>query len=354
MKLLGIDNSFLAAIAISILFTDCSKESNPASPAGRFPVLGIRDYSKVVLAMSDFDTVRVSHQLGLDLETPGIVRIGFGTKSSAGYAESLVVPTSYDPNSNTNIVRFDFSVHLRPSMAIMPFTIRYYLTDSTDVDVDKTVSAYKYPYSSAEIVLSFPSLEPPLNGLDAQDVDRVNSSIFFHPFGGFGLYEYNMTTRRVTELLLYGGGDFIAADSHYVFCDVYPRIRRFNISTNAVDLVFPTMFTNLVRGMDEYNGLLYVMDDFSKLKVFSRDGALLDSINYSGYYIMIVDSVIYSSEGYRFLTRFDLRTMRYLQHVLAPTHEIDGIKEHNGMLYYSDFEKKFIGRMPIGDLREAP
>ena len=355
MRLLGIVSSFIAAVALAVLLNACSRESNPASTSDRYPVLAIRDYSKVGLTMSDFDTVRASHRLGCDLETPGIVRIGFGTKGSTGYAESLAVPTCYDPNTDTRFVHFDFSVHLHPSRAIMPFTIRYYLIDSTYVDVDKTVSAYKYPYSSAEIVLSFPSLEPPLNGLDAQDIDRVNHSVFFHPFGGLGLYEYSMTTRRIRELLMYGGGDFIAADSDYVFCDVYhSQIRRFNLSSNTVDLVFPATFTNIIRGMDEYNGLLYVMDDFSALKVFSREGALVDSIDYSGYFITIVDSVIYSSELYRFLGRFDMRTRRNLRHVLAPTYQINGIKEHNGMLYYSDFEKQMIGRVPIGDLREVP
>lgn len=354
MKLLGVDNSFIAAIAISILFTDCSKESNPTGPSDRYPVLEVRDYSKVVLTMSDFDTIRVGHQLGLDLKTPNIVRIGFGTKVSGSYAESLAVPTSYDPNAHTNFVHFDFSVHLRPSRAIMPFTIRYYLVDSTVVDVDKTISAYKYPYSSAEIVLSFPSLEPPLNGLSAQDVDRVNSSVFFHPFGGAGLFRYDMTTQRITELLFYGGGDYIAADSDYVFCDWYHfQIHRFNLHTNTVDLVFPRTFTD-IWGMDVYNGVLYVLEGLAGLKVLSRDGTLIDSIHYTGYGITIVDSVIYSaSEFYRFIDRFDMRTGRNLQKVLAPTYEINGIKEHNGMLYYYDIDQQIIGRVPIGNLTEA-
>lgn len=345
---------FISTITFVLAFTffSCKKESNLVAPPDSRPVLDIQHYSKVVLNMAGYDTVRVTHQIGLDLRTPNITRIGFGTKESTGYMQSLLSATTYDPNAQMYVVHFDFLVRLDSSKAIVPFTIRYYFADSSYLDVDTTVLAFRYPYPSAEIIVQFSSLQSSLQTAHPEDVDRIGSSVFFHPTAAFGLYRYDLNTRQASELLTYNGGDFIAADSVFVFCDVYHHeIQRYNLTLNAVDLTFPTRF-NIIRGMDVYNGSLYVADAF-EIMIYSFDGVLLDSVNLALYGLTIGDSIIYES-GWPTISLFDLRTRQFLLNVLSTMWIPEGIKEYHGKLYYCDFEKRIIGAVPVADLRTVP
>ena len=340
------------AIAFAFLFSTCKKESNPIIPPDGRPVLVSSDYGKVVLTLVAYDTVRITHQMGLELRSPNVIRIGIGTKDSSVYVQSASYVTTYDPNALAYIIHFDFSSRLDSSKAHVPLTIRYYFADSTFADADTTVLAYKYPYPSAEIVVDFSTL-PGLETERPQDVDRIGSSIFFHPTGSLGLYKFDIPTGHVTELLSYGGGDFIAADSVFVFCDVnHNQVRRYNLSLNQVDLVFPGLLED-IRGMDACNGFLYVANNFNVIRRYTYDGVLLDSASYYAYCFTIYDSVVYTPESGT-LKRFDLRTQQYLQTLLFPLRYAWGVKEYQGKMYYCDYEKAIIAAVPIMDLRPVP
>ena len=239
----------------------------------------------------------------------------------------------------------------------MPLTLRYYLADSTHVDADTTVLAYKYPYQSTEVVVPFSALQSVLRTHHLQDVDRLGERIFFHPTGTDGLFAYDVNTQIVTSLLRYPSGDNIAADSIFVFFDYPGQIYRFNLISNAIDCTFPGSGNvyDLVRGMDVYNGYLYIDGDLSMLRKYTLDGTLVDSLNYhSLLYMTIHDSIIYSVDQYPWpnqLRRYDMRTSSFLTNLVSPAPLSEGIKIYEGKLYYCDFEKRFIGAVPIADLR---
>ncbi len=339
-------------ISSALLFCTCKKESNPIVPPDGRPVLTSAEYGQLVLSFVAYDTIRVTHQLGLDLRCPNVIRIGIGAKDSSAYVEAHSYATTFDPNALTHVIHFDFYDRLDSSKAFVPLTIRYYLADSTCADADTVVPAYKYPYPSTKIIVRFSSLA----GLETehpQDADRIGTAVFFHPTGALGLYKYDMTTGQITELLSYWSGDFIAADSAFVFCDVnHNQVRRYNLNANQVDLIFPGLLDD-ISGMDAYNGFLYVADHFDVVRRYTYDGVLLDSASYWCYCFTIRDSIVYTPE-WNTLKRLDLHTMKYLQSVLFPLRHKWGIKEYQGEMYYCDFEKAIIAAIPIADLRPVP
>jgi hypothetical protein len=342
----------LATIAFAFLFSACKKESNPITPPDNRPILTSADYGKVVLTLFDYDSVRVSHKTGLDLRSPNIVRIGIGIKDSAGYKQSLSAASAYDPSAQAYIIHFDFSLKMDSSKRESPLTVRYYSTDSSHVDVDTTVLLYKYPYGSAEVFLLY-SIIPYINPF--QDIAVIDSLFFFHPFGPEGLYEHNISNSQTRLLLGYGAGDHIAAESIFVFCDVdHSHIRRYNRSLNAVDFIFPPFpQPSSLAGLEAYNGFLYVLVSKPSyhLEKYTFDGSLVDSIPYSRttYHMTIHNGIVYSVENDH-LTRFDLQMKAFLSDVRAPWKWEDGIKAYHDVLYFTNYEKRFVGIMPIADL----
>ncbi|MBI4535457.1 MAG: hypothetical protein HY708_04205 [Ignavibacteriae bacterium] len=342
---------------LCFLTSSCKQESVTVSPPDGRPIITAGDFGKVVLILSDYNLVRITHQLGLDLRSANVVRIGIGSKDSTGYTQSQSVAMTYDPNAQAYIIHFDFPARLDSSKAEEPLTLRYYLADSTYADADTTVESYKYPYPTAEVVVPFAVLQPFLRTHHLQDVDRNGLLVFFHPMGADGLFAFDMVTKTVTWLLEYWSGDHIAADSDFVFCDNHDRILRFNLKSSSVDLVIPGTGIpyDAVRGMDVYDGYLYIHRDHSRLRKYTLDGALLDSIDYwTSSYMTISDSIIYDVEflpGRNNLRRYDMRTKSFLQKVLAPARATEGIKVYQDMLYYCDFERRMIGAVPLADLK---
>jgi hypothetical protein len=346
-------SSLLAPMVLGMLFLACKKESITTVPTDNRPVITPADFGKVVLTLTDYDFVRVTHQLGLDLRSQKVLRIGIGPKDSTGYTEASSVSTVYDPNSQAYIIHFDFSVRLDSSKTVAPLTLRYYLNDSTHTDTDTAALLYKYPYDSNEIILPFSVLQSLHGPGHFQDVDRNGSLVFFHPLSSYGLYSYDLTTHTLTSLFGYSSGDHVAADSVFVFCDVgHYEIMRFNLAMDTVDLTFPEPVHDQIYGMDVYNGYLYA-SRASYFKKYTLGGTLVDSVRFiiSGYYLTIQDSIIYTVRGYNRIARYDMRTQSYLSEVMSPARSTEGIKISNGKLYYCDFNKNIVGSVPIGDLR---
>jgi hypothetical protein len=172
----------------------------------------------------------------------------------------------------------------------------------------------------------------------------------------FGLYSYDLDSHEIVSLLPYSAGDHIAAESVFVFCDInHDHVVRFNLTTNAVDLTFPAMSNDIIRGVEVYEGFLYVDRDFSHVKKYTLDGVLVDSADFwTNIYLTIDSGIVYSVDvgGYpNRILRYDMQTGRTLPSVLSPARSSAGIKIYDGKLYYCDSDKRIIGAVPVADVR---
>jgi hypothetical protein len=352
----------LITISVGLFLLSCKKD--PTSPPDDRPYIKSQDYGRVILTLTDYDLVRITHQSGLDLKSPDIVRVGVGTKDSAGhYNQFLSFASTYDANAVVYIIHYDYSVKMDSSKTVAPLTVRYFFADSSHSDADTTVSLYKYPYKSAEIFVTPSILIQPG---DFQDIARTDSFLYFYKSGFLsGAYEYNLALHQTRLLKGYLSGTYICANSMFVFLyfDGW-GIFRYDLNTNTDSLLIREEFPGIITGLDSFIGHLFVhrLIPPYTLRIFSFSGVLVDSINYSlgtTRYMAINDSIVCGVEfpsrlGGKFvISRFDLRTRTFRSQVLAPAKVLGGIKVYGNQLYYVDYDKRFVGVMPKADLSPA-
>ncbi len=347
----------LAILAIVLLMANCREDStSPIVPPDTRPVLDPQDIHSIILTLTDYDVVRVTHKAGLDLRSSDIIRVGIGAKDSMGYTQLLSANSTYDTSAQTYIIHYDFTVRMDSTLINANIVIRYFTSDSTFTDADTIFSLYKYPYQAANVVVTN-SIVPYQSSF--QDISRIGNKFYFHPQGPDGLYEYDLNSHLTRSLFEYSSGDHLAADSVFIFIDVdHNSIERFNILNDSVDLHLHTFSTGSILGMETFNKKLFVLHDNPpiQLEVFSFDGTALDTIPYATftYYLTIYDSIAFSvdvNSSPNQVTRFDLRTKTFLSNVAAPAKTCDGIKVHGNQFYYCDYNKGFIGVIPVIDLK---
>jgi hypothetical protein len=273
----------------------------------------------------------------------------------------LSTASTFDPSVQAYAVHYEFSAKLDSSKMVAPLTVRYYLADSTYTDVDTTVNLYKYPYHSAEVFVTTSIL---LGQDNFFDIARTDSFLYFSPLGDYGVYEYRLSTHQTRLLVNFTEGGHTCAESSSVFFEVErDGIYRYDLLSNTYSQLLQATFPGIVTGLDVFNGNLYVnfAISISPLRVFTFDGTLVDSIAYhpEGRFLAINDSIVYSvvnpsQFGGRFeLSRFDLRTRAFRSHVLSPAKWPGGIKTYANQLYYVDYNKRFVGVVPVSDLTLA-
>ena len=190
-----------------------------------------------------------------------------------------------------------------------------------------------------------------------QDIALLNDKLFYHPYGPWGLYEYDLKTNKTRLLVDYAAGDHIATDSNFVFADIdHYTIWKYDLSKDSAKEIirFKHLFSN-IGGLDTYNGKLYVYEtQTNSLNVYTYDGELLSTFSIPfnpGYYMTIIDGVAYFNNYFETtITRIDLKTMTKLPSIRAPVWDMSGMKFYNGYLYFCDYKRRLVGRVPVADL----
>ncbi|MCX6119998.1 MAG: hypothetical protein NTX44_00060 [Ignavibacteriales bacterium] len=348
-------------VGILSLFISCTKNpASPTTPSEDRPIIDEKNNKNILLNLIDYDVVHILHQSGLDLRSSKIIRTIIGSKSMSGFRQLYSSTSTYDQEAKSYILHFDFSVKMDSSQINAPLTIRYYSFDSSYIDVDTTVALFKYPYNSTEIIADSTILP---DGEPFQDISRIGSKLYYHPLGPWGLFEFDLISKSKQLLTNYPGGDHLAADSNFVFCDIgHNSVYRYNTLTKTIDFVFPLPTSIDLDGMAIFNNALYIYmseQGISSLKKLTYDGKLLDSIAYPRYvyYLAIYDSIVYSAEYFNNsatqISRFDLRNKTYLSNVISPAYWIDGIKVYGDRLYFCDDFKKCVSSVPFAKLIEV-
>jgi hypothetical protein len=312
----------------------------------------------------DYDTLRLysTQKIYIPSESPQISRIHAGTQSTSGFQELFwVAPTR---TVETGGWEYSFDVHMAmdPTKVTLPVRLRFEFSDQTFEDVDTLMPTYLYPYLSAEAFLTEAVLIGG-NPISFQDIDRNSTTLFFHPVGPYGLYAFDILSRQTRMLADYPAGDYITTDSGYVFYENSGSyLYRYNLQTDTTDLTIPFIAPpKVIHGMAARGGTLYIYyapetGTPTFLARLTLSGALLDTIPYSpsggnGYYLATDGTIVYSRdfEG-RKISRFELATQTFLSDVQSPNISLDGFAVFADRLYFTDYAKRMIGVVPIGDL----
>jgi len=349
---------------ISILFIPCamlvllSCQETPTTPEPTVQTISMEVLRRLDLQQIYYDSLRVRNKSDLILPARWIKRIGAGTGNTTVYEELISVEPTYEGSAGNYLLKFDFKTYLDSLRIEVPFVLRYYQTDGTTTDVEMDVPAYRYPYSHTVPFMTHSNW--PSNVLYLQDIDRNATKLFYHPLGPLGLFEYDLSTKQTTELVLYVAGDHIASDGQYVFYDEgHFRIRRYNLDSRTTDAtLYQPSFGNssTILGVAAREGFVHLLirqNNTNILLKYTVDGNLLETIPYpkDSYFLTIHNNILYSLVwSTREILRFDLNTKTFLESRLAPAKNGDGIKIYQNKFYYIDYLKRFVGMIPLEDI----
>jgi hypothetical protein len=343
----------LLNISFIIVLFACEKSVDPEFDDPGY-IISLANADSLHVELTSYDRVTITHRSGSSVKSRDFRGVGIGFVDSSGYNQLDSSASTYDNSTDAFSFQFNFPLVLDATKTETIVRVRYYHRESGFTDIDTTILQYKYPYSNAEIFVDNSIFTYPNQHFQA--LVRMGNKLYFHPTGGYGLFEYDLVTEAKKELYQYGGGDHLAADSIFVFCDVgHNSIKRFNLVTNTKDLDFQILLGN-IRGLETYQGLLYALDGSKyprRLYRFTYDGSLVDSTDFPwfAYHITISDGVLYAGTASTTIKRINLATMSELPSVAAPTSNLEGISIYNGDLYFCDWYKRIVGSVPLQDLQ---
>jgi hypothetical protein len=307
---------------------------------------------KINLEQIDYQNIIVSSSNDLILTEEYISQILLGIKFDNMFIGIDSTHAKYESTDSGQKMVFQFNHEFSDSILIANISLRYLFNDNSLYDLDTFKIVYKFPYESTEIFMNWDELiEPP--AFDIQSFDIVNSRFYYHPYGAFGLYEYDMFNTSTMMLIGYSGGDYIASSDEYVFCDInHNMICRYIISTDTTDIKIniSSYLNELIKGLEVNNDELYVLTDNESILRFSLDLQYKGIYTYSNstYGLTIQDNIAYSNDNTQIL-RFNLSTLNFIGPVALPTSNCEAIRIVGEKLYFTDYKKQVVAYVNLSE-----
>jgi hypothetical protein len=117
-----------------------------------------------------------------------------------------------------------------------------------------------------------------------------------------------------------------------------------------VDLEFPDLKTLNIHGMSAADGSVFVLVANGYLKRFTLDGVFVDSSYFPQGRVYLTqhqtDFWVYD-ETFNTLNAYDRSAWSLVAKYLAPAANGTGIRVHDDALYFADFDKRAIFRVPV-------
>lgn len=337
-----------------VLFSCTDNPSGPNNP------LLILEPSQITYSQTDYYDYRVTAGSGI-LTSDRIGRVDVGTLTDSLFLIKASVTPTVAPEGDQYRISFDVTARFKDTTSRSErIRVQLVKPNGESVCADTLVPTYKYPYSGAELVLIADGI-PTVSVF--QDVVFLADTMFFRPTADHGIHKVDPVTGSVRELNRYPGGDHLAADSGIIFIDNHSTIQRWNTSTSLFEQVivrFGDIYTN-ITGMDILDGRLVVLavapGNIYFRSRFDYQGTLIDSIGFvsNSYYLAIRNSILHTISFHQNprMLRFTLAGSP-LPAYYPPVRTTWGIKFHGDYLYYCDYNRRAIGRVPSAELREMP
>jgi len=313
-----------------------------------------------------YDSLQVCNNSDLLVASKSIKSIQVGYASNNTFFIAGELPAEYESKGDHYLLKFDLRIAVDKHVIYYPLKIRFIFTDCSFTDFDSTVNMLKYPYPNCAVFMDWDEFLLPPYGTSVQDFDLDDSLFFFHPYGCAGLYKYDMRTAKTYELSNYCGGDFISYDYPFVFLDEgHHYIYRYDLqadTANEIIRVGAYDLNNEILGVAAAGDKLYLMANYSYPELYSYDyeGNSLDTLSLTqGYHISIsaleyYNEQLFSVRNWSVISRYDLSTHKFLTDKQAPTEDTESVKIWREYLYFSDYDKQIIGRVPLEDVLNAP
>ena len=357
---------------LAFLVSNCGKPTQPILPD---VTTTIADLSNFQTILADYDSVVFKSNDNLLLKNKDVKEILLGIKDNYIFEPlQTIVPVFSEVN---NKYRLEFEIYDKVDYKtyLKRYALRFIMTDESYIEIDTPVHFYKYPYENAQIFIPHNEVDSFIWFID--DFDIVGNTMYYHPTSAYGLFKYNLKTKKSSEQLYsYGSGEYIAANEDFVFCEEGGMlISKYNISTGSVESQLSLRFDSpeiipeienselFIGGLTIYDNYLYIV--FNR---WDESGAILAKFDFNFNLIEhdelgIDASRIYYSSAYgdvffliewstRKILRYDLTSKSFLENKLFPASSVTGLDVHNGRLFYGSSGQNTIFSIPLSDLMD--
>jgi len=321
-----------------------------------FVVPSFRDISKIKIQQIDYDSIYITNADSLYLDSKSISLIYLGHKTANHFIISDSLLPVYSKYNDSHIPNFSFSVKVCPDTLFYYFTLRFVLFNSSFYDLDTFFVMCKYPYSSAETFLLWQDLNSIIGSPSVQDFAISDSLFFYHPFGADGLYQYDILTKENVQLMMYDSGDFFAFDSNYIFVDIaHSSIYKYQLLNSSYSEII-NYHANVetrdydIAGIAADQGILYVTTYNYILDKYDYKGNLLEKGSYPFQTSSLTkyENKLYGIIGQNIMV-YDLDKQIALKSKAGPAKNITSIKIIDKNLYFSDYNRRYIGKVPLAE-----
>ena len=351
-----------------MLLFSCNKLWPPEEPPVTTTVNELSDFQMII---SDTGSVIFKNNDDLLLKNKDVKEIILISKDGEIFEDLKIIEPTYAKVGNKYKLEFEITTPVEPEAYIKHYSLKFNMVDGSYIEIDKTANFYKYPYENAEIFLDSEEVKSFTWWID--DFDIVGNAMYYHLSGAVGLFKYNLGTKHSSnELHGYSGGEFIAANEDFVFCDELGMlVSKYNISTDSVESQLsilsdsPEIIPNLsnsdlrIGGLTIYDNYLYIIFNLEAgaiIAKFDFDSNLIehDELGTSAthiFYSSAYDNVFFIIEwSSRKILRYDLTSKSFLESMPLPTNDVAGLDVYNGRLYYGSWIQQAIFSIPLNDL----
>ena len=356
----------MSIIAIPLILGCDSVEPDTKQPSS------IGELRNIIIEQVDYDSLVIKFSSAVTLKSDDIINISFSENVQS--TEDIVTVENYTPTYTEKdggfSVQFQIPRKVTKELLYYQFTLGFYLTNETIIEIDTTYPMYKYPYSETEIFLDTGTKFHDLTFDVLKYVDRTDSRAYFRAYGPSGIGEYIWETDEL-KLLATSLGDYVVAtDTAYIFYDLgHGGLGRYNLDSDITDIyiylpnIFPFYDDPFVNGLNVINGTLYVRinetgySGTAPMHLYSCDFSLqvLASVQIETavYSANIRDNVLYYinwwSSPFK-LGRYNMTSHEVMQPFRLPG-DVTGITFYGNDLYFTEHAREFIGVVPFSALK---
>ncbi len=348
------------------IVSSCKKEAAPVSSIDAVQVLPTNDQlRKIDIIQTDYDSLLVQNSPNMFIKSRSIQRVDLYKFDGMHYVLAQTYSPEYSGSYGSYHPNFKFRLKVKKTVLFYKFRLKYFLFNSSTLEIDTSATMCKYPYNTAEVYRTFADLPLPEDKKMrfAEDIDFEDGKFYYRNGGGYGIYEIDENSGNYRTLVEIVAHDYIAVDSSYLYYTTGPsEICKINISNlnNSEFLHFkrgPMGEDSTIFGMEAENGKIYILTlggptgDY--LLEFDSDANFLRSYPYPAKTLALTKygDRLYSVDSYHSKIKvYNLKTQKMEPDLLIPSKDTFAIRIKNGFFYYSEFKKKYIGKIPLEDI----
>lgn len=315
-----------------------------------------------------YDSLEVKSENRIFLQDQRVKYVVLLTEFEGRFIARDTVVASYVPTNEGYYLNFVLRGLASDRVIDASFRIHYEIADGIIAVIDTSEYMLDYAYQGVENYISALSLESgtTLRHSNLQDFDLSLNSIFFHPLGQAGIFNYRYSDLRSEELVGALSGNYIAVMQEHLFFEmVNTQLFRLALQDGAqpeeIDLS-AVPYENIL-GLAAWQDKLFIYFDASSgnfLGIFDLNGNLLETIDFPRdclYLAVSSTGILYTNEYTGLsepdlLVRFDLNSETFLEDKIHPGNSPAGLRVWGERLYFTDYPKPALFSLPLSALEE--